>query len=255
MKKLKTILEITKLIKNSPIWFLNYFEFRKKKFSLYFLRNGLKFITHSNNTDASMIHLIWNRDIYKTTRIKEGDTVVDVGANIGIFTILASKLVGNEGRVYAIEPDKENYELLRKNLELNKIKNVRSFNIALGKKNEKRKLFKSKENPGAHSFYPIKNSSEFKIIDVISFDNLIKKNKIKKINFLKMDCEGAEYEILFNLSENNLKNIKNISMEVHNTKEKKFLDMIAFLEKNKFVVKKGKSLGKDTLMIYSFRKM
>lgn len=64
-------------------------------------------------------------------RLKPGDVFVDVGANIGYFSLLASKLVGPGGRVVAIEASPEVFDLLRRNLELNKAHNVRAVNVAI----------------------------------------------------------------------------------------------------------------------------
>ncbi len=57
-------------------------------------------------------------------RVKNGDVVYDIGANVGIYTLLASRLVGNEGKVYAFEPLPENIEFLKKHLVLNDCRNT-----------------------------------------------------------------------------------------------------------------------------------
>ncbi len=67
-----------------------------------------------------------NQDYFNVLKqnIHTGDTVVDIGANIGYYTLLMSNLVGNGGKVFAFEPEPKNFEILQKNLELNQIKNV-----------------------------------------------------------------------------------------------------------------------------------
>ncbi len=64
--------------------------------------------------------------------LKEGDVVLDIGANIGYYVLLEYQLIGKSGRIYAIEPVYNNFELLQKNLRLNNLKNVSAFQFAFG---------------------------------------------------------------------------------------------------------------------------
>ena len=73
-------------------------------------------------------------DLVKRT-IKKGDVVLDIGANIGVYTVLFAEIVGDKGRVYAFEPDPKNFALLKKNIEINKYKNVVLINKAVLNKN------------------------------------------------------------------------------------------------------------------------
>jgi FkbM family methyltransferase len=63
--------------------------------------------------------------------IKPGDVIVDVGANIGIFTVMASKLVGSRGRIVAIEPNSESAKRLERNIALNRLNNVTVYHAAV----------------------------------------------------------------------------------------------------------------------------
>jgi len=72
---------------------------------------------------------------FLTRYLRPGDVVIDVGANIGFFTLLYSTLVGSQGTVYSIEPHPRTYRFLRGNLALNPVQNVRTFNCALGNQN------------------------------------------------------------------------------------------------------------------------
>ncbi len=93
--------------------------------------------------------------ILRQTKI--GDTVVDVGANIGYYTLLLANKVGKTGKVYAFEPDKINFEILAKNVKENNLENVVMINAAVGKKEGKLKLHRSEENFGDHKLL-LKNS-------------------------------------------------------------------------------------------------
>src|SRR3990167_6694466 len=85
--------------------------------------------------------------------IKDGDIVIDVGANIGYYTLLFAKKVGENGKVFAFEPDSASFAILEKNIKDNKFRNVEAFNIALSDKQEDLSLFISSENLGDHRLY------------------------------------------------------------------------------------------------------
>ena len=64
--------------------------------------------------------------------LNEGDVVLDIGANIGYFVLLESKIIGNKGKVFAVEPIPSNFEMLNKNIELNNYQNIQTYNFAFG---------------------------------------------------------------------------------------------------------------------------
>lgn len=127
--------------------------------------------------------------------IKNGDTVFDVGANNGYYTVLASKLVGKNGKVYAFEPDPQSLKLIYKNLKLNNCKNVTVIESALGNKKGKLALSQDTSNPGESSLSH-KNNGKNIMVDVTTLDNFIKIRKIKKIDLMQMDVEGSEVNVL-----------------------------------------------------------
>ena len=83
--------------------------------------------------------------------IKEGNVVVDIGANIGYFTLIFSRLVGRKGEVFAFEPEPNNFNLLKKNIEINDYKNVNLINKAVSNKSGKIELYLDDVNTGRHS--------------------------------------------------------------------------------------------------------
>ncbi len=85
------------------------------------------------------------------SHIKEGDVVLDLGANIGYFTLIAAKLVGVNGKVYAFEPDPTNFSFLKRNVEINNYKNVVCEQKAVSNENGKLKLFLHKFQTGAYT--------------------------------------------------------------------------------------------------------
>lgn len=123
--------------------------------------------------------------------VKEGDVVLDIGAHIGYFTLIFAKLVGKKGKVFAFEPEPNNFELLRKNVETNGYKNVVLVQRAVSNKNEKNKLYLSKDCSGMHKIKNSGHSRYFIQMKTIKLDDYFK-NYDGNIDFIKMDIEGAE---------------------------------------------------------------
>ena len=161
---------------------------------------------------------------------KQGDIVVDVGAHIGKYTIIASKRVGANGKVVAIEAHPGNYEMLNRNIKLNGLTNVIPLNYAVYSKESKVKLFLPDEDSGYTMHHSVmfnylsskyqllgKDNEKFIEVNANTLDNLLQKNGISQVNWLKIDVEGAEFEVLKG-SANILSISKDISLliEVHN---------------------------------------
>lgn len=127
--------------------------------------------------------------------LKVGDTVLDVGANIGYFTLLASLLVGPTGVVYAFEPDPENFQLLIKNISLNGFENVVAVNQAVGAKSGFVKLFTDEANKGDHRTFDSGEGRPSKQVAITALDDFFAKRN-KTVDFLKMDIQGFEYQAL-----------------------------------------------------------
>ncbi len=143
--------------------------------------------------------------------IKEGMNVIDVGANIGYYTLLGARLVGEKGRIFAFEPERRNYELLLKNIELNGYKNVIPLQKAVSYKTGKARLYVDRVNGGIHSLYKTnQDANETTVVDTISLDDFFK-NRECTIHCIKIDVEGAEMTVLMGMSEIVRKN-KNIKI-------------------------------------------
>jgi FkbM family methyltransferase len=120
--------------------------------------------------------------------IKKGDTVLDIGANIGFYTKILSGLVGETGKVYAFEPDKTNFAYLQKNA--GHLKNVELHNQAVGEKTGTITLYRSTLLNVDHKTYASGEFSEKYEIPVVSIDELLPG---KKANLVKIDIQGYEY--------------------------------------------------------------
>ena len=156
---------------------------------------------------------VWLIEEYKRPdfEINPSDTVIDVGAHIGLFTLYASQFC-NKGRIFSFEPVKENFELLLENVKSNNLEQVKIFNLAVSNSNESIKLYINDDESG-HSMFS--QSSKSTVVDSISLKKFFDDNHIEHCNFLKLDCEGAEYEIIKNLPFSYFKKIDKIVIEYH----------------------------------------
>lgn len=141
------------------------------------------------------LHITKNNGVYEPletgvvqANVKEGDVVVDAGANIGYYTLLLARLVGPKGKVFAIEPDPENFALLKKNVEANGYNNVTLIQKAVGGESGTVKLFRSIRNGAQHSLALSDSDAPFVEVDLARIDDLV----TEPINFMKIDVEGAE---------------------------------------------------------------
>jgi FkbM family methyltransferase len=165
-------------------------------------------------------------------KIKKGMDVVDVGANIGFYTVLFSKLVGRSGKVYAFEPDKKNFKFLQsvcKNLQ-----NTILINKAVGDKTGSIRLYESNLLNVDHVTYKSSEKRGSYPVDSVTLDDYFKN---KKIDFVKIDTQGFEYQVLNGMKDLIKKNKKiSILCEFQTTyikrAGKKVSDLLDFFKQN-----------------------
>ena len=128
---------------------------------------------------------------FMKTYLEPGMTFVDVGANIGSHTIHGARLVTSSGRVFSFEADPDTFELLRKNLSLNAIKNVKLYNQCVADK-DGTVTFNISANSARSSM--VRKGASQKTLPANTLDNLLRIRT--PVDFLKIDVEGAEYLVL-----------------------------------------------------------
>lgn len=180
------------------------------------LRNGLTFYNANYNT-LSIFKEIFIKKVYTSDiiNIKEDDIVFDIGANVGVFSLYASLVKGV--RVFAFEPHPKNFKKLVFNVNQNKKNNIECLEYALGLKNEDRFMIEG-VIPGGHkvSKRESKESTEGMLkVQSITLNSIMEKLEIDRIDFVKLDCEGAEGEIISSLGIEGLKRIDKIAVEFH----------------------------------------
>ncbi len=172
--------------------------------------------------------------------IEPGDTCVDIGANIGCYSLFFSSLVGPQGKVFSFEPDPGNAETFKINVQLNKARNIYLHQVGLGAFNETASLYRSSANIGDHRFgvsESEKIAREKVTVEIRTYDDYFFNSEITP-NFVKMDCQGFEPHILEGMK-NCLKNAPPIIMTeycphlIHRSASSPF-EIFSFIDKNRF---------------------
>lgn len=192
--------------------------------------------------------------IDKIFNIRDNPLVIDLGAHIGLFCLKVMFLHKN-ARIFAYEPVNSNFELLMENIEMNQLsKNVNIFNMAVSGKSEKRKINISKINSAGHSMLIAEDQSEQIVVNCTTLEKIFLDNAINSVDILKIDVEGAEYDILYSTPPSLFVNIKNIILEYHEYEGNTVFELIIFLQNNGFKLIRQKNGGKSyTGMLYLTR--
>ena len=142
---------------------------------------------------------------------KPGAVIIDIGAHIGLFSIIASQVTGKTGKVYAFEPAPSTYALLQKTVVINHEEQViETFQKAVGKANGKITFFVSDDKAdNSNSLVNYKEDRSLHGIDVAvtTIDIFVKEKNINRLDFIKIDVEGAEFDTLQGAAET-LKNLR-----------------------------------------------
>jgi len=146
------------------------------------------------------------------------DPILDVGAHVGFF-ILYCRAINESVRIYGLEPEPENFQMLAQNLKTNKIKEVKIFQQALALSSGYREFYLAEDNHN-HSLLALSLKKIKQVISAqtVNFSEFCQNNKIERLSLVKMDIEGGEYEILEKLPESDWQKIEAIILEYHDFK-------------------------------------
>jgi FkbM family methyltransferase len=185
-----------------------------ENFNQYFnIEGGTIEIANKHGWFVAIFHEIFNLlDYYKNRerRIFDGDVVVELGGNIGIFNRWAYSQ--GASKVISFEPDKRYFKLLSLNADPRSI----LFNAAGSDSIGELSLFESTHIGGSNLFGTQEGAKEYKV-RTYTLDYLFETGLVDKIDFLKVDIEGAEHQAFKGISDENLMKVKNISMEYHHS--------------------------------------
>jgi len=156
--------------------------------TLFLDRNDALDLSIEPNYEPELTNLI-------RRKARPGGVFLDIGANIGYYTLLLARCAGPAGRVFAFEPDPENFSVLRKNIEANGYRNVVAQNKALSDKTTAAKLFLAEDNLGDHRIYDSGDGRRSIPIEMVNLDELFLECPAS-LDLVKMDIQGAECQAL-----------------------------------------------------------
>lgn len=176
---------------------------------------GLKFIARPKYEDFARFlfsEVLAKWEPISIIKPKKDQIIIDVGANVGYYTLNLSKKIGHNGKIISIEPDPQTFKILKKNCELNRLTNVELHNYAISDHDGLMNLFQSSTHSGQNSLIP-NDSCQSITVKTITLDNLIGEN-FTKIHWLKIDVEGSEFFVLKG-SSRLLTKTQNVLIEIH----------------------------------------
>jgi len=180
-------------------------------------KEKIKVKIRKNHDDFCLLSPLYEREILHLFKPSSNDVVVDVGAHVGKYTLYASKLA-KRGKIIAVEPNKESFKTLIENLKLNNCKNVKAYNVAAFDKKCKLMLWVTKDE--GRSSVIEERSNNFEIVTAFPLSHILEDNKIKKVDWMKIDVEGAEIKVLKG-AEKFLRKTKNLIVEVQDENEER----------------------------------
>jgi FkbM family methyltransferase len=200
---------------NKLVFSLLYLRHQGKATVVIEVNGNARFKVRVNTSDALVIWEIWKAKVYDDARIpiSAGDVVVDMGAHIGAFSVRAARLA-HGGQVYAYEASGKNYALLAENRLLNGLENLYIENSAVSDKRGKMPLYTPADNSILGSLLQ-ETSSFMEIVHATTFSDIIADHALEQVDFLKVDVEGAEFDILFDCSDETFAKIRQIVIEYH----------------------------------------
>lgn len=181
-------------------------------------------------SDEVVISSILGGREYAFPALFEPKVILDIGANIGVAAILMATIYPT-ATIYSFEPVKTNYDILLKNTL--RFENIKTFPFGLGLARARELMYESDDpnNHGGFSLHPLGiNDKKSQLIDIVYSDDFLHEMGVKEIDLIKIDTEGAEYDILHSIK---LHYVKYILGELHGVRD---FSLMQYLEENGFSV-------------------
>jgi len=191
------------------------------------------FFCRKNKDDIKIVNTQYENGLRSFFNLKEG-VFIDIGAHIGNYTIMVAKKLEKKGGVISIEPEKNNFNILLKNIKLNKLRNIIPLNVACFSKKTILKLYLEEGiKSGSHSIY---GQGKYERVPSQTLDEIVKELKLEYVKLIKIDVEGAEAEVLKGAKKTLKKSHPKIIFEAwgeeHFNKVKKILERFDYKIKN-----------------------
>ena len=244
--KIAKLVRLVRTIENWPRTLVDHLGLSRANY-ICRLRDGARLEVRGGTDDRDILFELFMDRVYPV-ELSEGSIVVDIGAHIGCFTIPAAR---QGARVFSFEPAPANFIALQRNVELNRLQNVVLFRAAVDGRGERRHMFLPDDH--AHTArYTLRPRRGAQTLEVacVSLDDVYHENHLERVDVLKIDAEGSEYEILYSAGADTLTRTRMIIVECDTFAEQadsSIQSLAAYLEKAGFVT------GTRDLHLYAIR--
>src|SRR5205823_3837091 len=205
------------------------------------LSNGLLIYANARTPLHSLFVDVFEHGEYVNPRIpsiKCGDIVVDIGANIGLFSLFAAS-ISPDIQVYAFEPASDTFALLQENAAANNLANIHCQKCAVTATTGEARLYLDSGSLGDSVIRELvgdENISGTERVPCLSLDDLFFRYELPRCDFLKVDCEGSEFDLFSSASPQTLARITAIAVEYHEHNGRKSRELTELLEAHRFLV-------------------
>jgi FkbM family methyltransferase len=206
-------------VSNWPVYFWNKFGWTGEEVQ-YKLRNGMTFVSRKHAIDGSCLNEVWFDKSYDPTAFdipfdwSKAKTIIDIGGNIGTFTVFAAAK-SPQAHIITLEPEPSNFQVLSKNVQNNHLQSrITLIKAGIGD-GKPQTLFTFASDPGGNSAYRGAEGGTPVEMQTKSLQQIFDQYKIEMCDYLKIDCEGGEYEALYALPNEYFGHIKCIGLEYH----------------------------------------
>ncbi len=208
-------------VRNWPIYFLNRYGVLRHGTVRYRLHCGVTVLSRPFRTDGSALNDVWLEESYDPNHFgipfdwNGCRTVVDVGANIGTFTLYAAHR-SPQARIVSVEPEPSNVSMLKRNVEANRLQGrVSVVEAGIAEREGAMTFHVAHKNSGGHSLYAYTANSHPITVRTVTLRRVLEEQGTDRCDYLKLDCEGGEYEGLYSLTPEQLRNITFMAIEYH----------------------------------------
>jgi FkbM family methyltransferase len=205
----------------------------------------------SDSYDRVIIEEVWKSDEYYLNRvdIDSDSSIIDIGAHIGAFAIKAQSLF-HDIPIIAVEPVRENFRLLEHNLERNRCTAVTALNAAVMSESGAVRVYLDPKNTAGHSTVARVSGTTVSAL-AIRLADIFRTYGLTRVGLLKIDCEGAEYQIILSADNSIWKRVSSLVFEYHPIEGQDFGRVREFLEAQGFAMtarKDGYFCGQGTAL-------
>jgi FkbM family methyltransferase len=221
------------------------------------LSNGLLIYSNARTPLHSLFIDVFEHGEYvnpSIPQIKCGDIVVDIGANIGMFSLFAAS-ISPDIQVYAFEPASDTFALLQQNVAANNLTNIQCQQCAVSAATGELQLYLDLGSLGdsaIREWVGNENMTGTERVPSISLDDLFSRYALPRCDFLKVDCEGSEFDLFSSASAQTFAKIAAIAVEFHEHNGRKSRELMDLLETNRFQVIEKRTC-KEIGMLYAQR--